>query len=79
MEINIVMYLSLIKKISALDRKIDAFLDYELDSRRSGIVLSQEIEKIELFSKGIEDCKNFLYGSLVIVDPKYIEINSLAG
>ena len=39
---------------------------------------SQEIEKIELFSQGTDECQNLRYECLIIVDPKYIEISILA-
>ena len=39
---------------------------------------SQGIKKIELFSQGAKDCQNLRYESLIIVDPKYIKVFSLA-
>ena len=39
---------------------------------------SQGIEKIELFSQGTKSCQTLKYDSLIIVNPKYIKIPSLA-
>ena len=39
---------------------------------------SKGIEEIELFFQGTEECQNLRYECLIIIDPKYIEISSLA-
>ena len=39
---------------------------------------SQGTEKIKLFSQGTEKCQNLRNGSLIIIDPKYIEILNVA-
>ena len=36
------------------------------------------LKKSELFSQGTEECQNLRCECLIIVDPKYIEISSLA-
>ena len=33
---------------------------------------------MELFSQRTEECQNLKYECLIIVDPKYIEVSSLA-
>ena len=38
---------------------------------------SQGIEKNKLFFQGSEKCQNLRYESLIVVDPKYIDIASL--
>ena len=39
---------------------------------------SKGIEEIELFFEGIEERQNLRYECLIIIDPKYIKISSLA-
>ena len=39
---------------------------------------SKGIEEIELFFQGTEECQNVRYECLIIIDPKYTEISSLA-
>ena len=54
--------------------------DFILEVQWSKLLLafkSQGTEKIDLFSKGAENCQNLTYESLIIVDPKSIEISSL--
>ena len=60
------------------------FLDHESDSfggfmvKIALVFKSQGIEKIDLFSQGTENCQNLRHESLIIVNPKYIEIFSLS-
>ena len=41
-------------------------------------IKSEGIEEIELFFQGTKECQNLRYEGLIIIDPKYIEISSLA-